>query len=321
VPGGDSRSSYGQVLWAASAAGTRNAAEIWRFTPGSTAPERLLASPHADAVIDDVVAAKPGYAFVERSRQAYGAGGWRIWFLPAAGGAPVELDRGSAPGAGTSPTIAIDDTWIAWAAFDEPRSGAVSRLRIVSIDDLAQVTMLIDAPIADRLLWFPALAGDELWYASIHPDFKATGVGDEFHLEWLMLSDLDAPPTRFPGIGNDFDPAVNDRFIVWKTTEAGDAALNWGTVHVLDRRTDALATIPVPDANRPSIGDRYVTFDEISHRRLSVFDPVTQELFDLLPAAQRGQVMVGGESLSGRLLTFTTQGLGYPQIGWALLPE
>src|SRR5262249_32044672 len=56
------------------------------------------------------------------------------------------------------------------------------------------------------------------------------------------------------------------------------------------------------------------------------YDPETDELVDLASGrdAPAGEVTYGGESLSGRLLTFFaqgTQGGAQPQIGWALLPE
>lgn len=319
VPAAALASANGQVLWSA---GTNAAPELWRFVPGAGAPEELYVSPNADATITDVVAAEPGYAFVETSMSAYGDGGWRVWFLAQAGGEPVELDRGLAPGAGSAPTIAMNDAWIAWAAFDEPASGPVSRLRIVPTSNPTAATTLIDHPINDGLLWYPALDRDDLWYAVIHADVEGTGAGDEFHLESLTLPGSGAPPTVFRGPGKDFDPAVNDEFVVWKTAEGDSAALNWGTLHFLDRRTQAVGAIPVKNAIRPSIGDRYVAFDEITHSRLLIFDPSTPALVALGGADTPAAGSVGGESLSGRLLAFFTQQDGAPpRIGWATLPE
>lgn len=318
VPAGPPTSANGQLLWTA---GEDWPSELWRYVPGSAEPERLFASPRDESNITDVVAANSGYAFVELSEPAFGIGGWRIWFLSGPGEEPVELDRGRATDAGFAPTIAMDDERIVWAGFDEPASGAVSRLATVSIGDLGTVTTLIESPIRDGLLWYPTLNGDELWYGIIRADFDLTGVGDEFHLETLDLADPAAPPIRFPGATNDFDPAVDDSFVVWKTTEPGDAALNWGTLRVLDRRTEAVATIPVVRAARPSVGDRYIAFEEISRSRLAVYDTLTGSVLDLAPADSQGAPRYGGQSLSGRLLAFYTQLGELPQIGWAILPE
>jgi hypothetical protein len=310
-----------QVLWTA---GDPTPSEIWRFVPSPQPPERIFASPRGDSHIHAVAASSAGYAFVEESTKAFGNGGWRLWFLSGPGREPIEVDRGSAPGSGVSPTIAMDSERIAWAAFDEPQSGPVSRLRVVALTSLQSVTTLIDTPIAERKLWYPNLAGEELWYATIKTD--ATGDADVFHIEHIHLTRPEAEPARFPGLGNDFDPAVNDRFVVWKTTKPGDAALNWGTLHVLDRRSNVVSAIPIAYAARPSIGDRYVTFDEITHARLGVYDTLTGTTQDVggAHASESGAVVYGGESISGRLLTFFSQGVepdALPRIGWATLPE
>lgn len=318
VPAGSPTSANGQILWTA---GEVWPSEIWRYVPGAPEPVRLFSSPREKSTIATVVASRSGYAFVELSEPAFGKGGWRIWFLSGPDEEPVEVDRGRAEGAGFAPTIAMDDERIVWAGFDEPASGPASRLAMASIENLAAITTLRDVPIRDGLIWYPTINGDELWYGIIRADFEQTGVGDEFHLEVLDLASSDPSPVRFPGTANDFDPAVNDGFVVWKTTDGDDAALNWGTLRVLNRRTDAVVTIPVAKGNRPSIGDRYVAFEEITHRLLVVYDPVTGELLDLAPGVQQPG-SYGGQSISGRLLTFFTQVDGLlPQLGWAILPE
>ena len=78
----------------------------------------------------------------------------------------------------------------------------------------------------DGLLWLPALNGNELWYAILHPDWGATGTGDEFHLERLDLGAPEEPPTPFAGTANDFSPAVTDGYIAWKTAIGDGAAMS-----------------------------------------------------------------------------------------------
>jgi len=328
VPGSALFSTGAQIVWSAGAA---SSSEIWRFVPGSPQPERVYASPRAESTITSVVGSAAGYAFVEQSKPAFGDGGWRVWFLSGPGAEPVQLAEGNARQAGHSPTIAMDDARIAWAGFDEPPGDisyvldhAVSRLATASASDPRAITTLLERPVREALLWYPGLNGDELWYGTIHGDLELTGVGDEFHLEMLDLARPTAPPVRFVGSGNDFNPAVNDAFVVWKTSEAGDSALNWGTLKVLDRRTERVATIPTEPANRPSIGDRYVAFDEILHARLEVYDLATGKLLELAsPGGSESGVSYGGESLHGRLLTFFEQARGgdQPRIGWAILPD
>jgi hypothetical protein len=318
-------SADGRVLWAA---GDKYAGEIWQFVPGSAQPERIYTSPRPESMILSVVASTLGYAFVEQSEPAFGDGGWRVWFLPGRDAKPIELARGVAKLAGVSPFLAMDDTRVAWVGFDEPPTGFVTRVQIASVADPRRVTTLVDRSVEDSLFWYPALHRDDLWFSTIHPKSDPTAEGPEYNLEVLDLADPGARPLAFEGIDHhDFNPAVNDDYVVWKANVRGDAALNWGSLKVLDRRTQTIRTIPVENANRPSIGERFVAFDEITRRRLPLYDPVTRTVLDLapeLPVAPEGDLAFGGESLSGRLLTFSVgpaDASKPPRIGWAILPE
>ena len=323
VPADVPVSAAGQILW--SAAGDSGPA-LWSLRPPDGEPAVIFQSEHADGVIPVIAASSAGYAFVELSEAAFGEGGWSVWFLPGAGRAPIEVDHGNAPHAGVAPTIGIDDRRLAWATFEEPPSGPRSFLEVAELDDLAAVTTLLDAKVEDRRLWYPVFSGDELWYATISGDLE--GLEDpEYHIEHIDLATPGATPVRFPGLGLDFNPALNARSIVFKTNVQGDSALNWGTLRVLDTKAGGLTVIPIEHANRPSIGARYVAFDEITHSRLLLFDTGSGQLVDvgaMRPDRPTGAVLYGGESVSGHLLVFIEQGTepgAQPRIGWALLPE
>jgi len=324
VPGGQPVSAAGQVLWTGGGGG-KSFPEIWRYVPGSAAPERIYDSRISESIISSVVASNSGYAFVEQSGLAFGEGGWRVWYLSGPGGEPVQLDEGVAKEAGFPPTIAMDDERVVWAGFDEPSTGFVTRLGIARIADVEHPSTLLERSVDKSLLWYPALDGDALWYGTIDPASDPTAEGPEYSLEMLDLASPFAAPVPFAGTGHDFYPAVNDRFLVWKANRRGDAALNWGALKILDRRSQELRTIPVDAANRPSIGDRFVAFEEITHSTLPVYDTASRTLVDL--ASDRilgGPSLYGGESISGRLLTFFVQpseALAAPRIGWAELPE
>ena len=317
-------SADGQILWTGDEGG-RWLPEIWRYGPGSSAPERIYDSPVPESVISSVVASSSGYAFVEQSEAAFGDGGWRVWYLSAPGAEPVQLDHGVAKEAGFPPTIAMDDERVVWAGFDEPSTGFVTRLGMARIAAVEHPSTLLERPVDRSLFWYPALDGDALWFGTIDPASDSTAEGPEYSLEMLDLAKPLAAPVPFSGTGHDFNPAVNDGFLVWKANRRGDAALNWGALKVLDRRSAALRTIPVEAANRPSIGDRFVTFEEITHSTLPVYDTASHTLVDL--ASDRilgGPSVYGGESISGRLLTFFVQpsgGSAPPRIGWAELPD
>ena len=323
TPGGETVSAAGQILWAGGR--DRWLPEIWRFVPGSPTPERIYDSNVPESIISSVVASASGYAFVEQSEPAFGGGGWRVWYLPGSGADPIQLDWGVAAEAGFPPTIAMDDERVVWAGFDEPQTGFVTRIGMAEIADIEHPRTLLERPVDKSLIWYPALEGDELWYGTIDPASDPAAQGPEYTLEKLDLSNPLAAPAPFPGTGHDFNPAVNDEFLVWKANRRGDAALNWGTLKILDRRSQELRTIPVGDANRPSMGDRFVTFEEITHSTLPVYDPVSLALANLASDRILGRPsMYGGESISGRLLAFFMQpadALAQPRIGWAILPE
>ena len=324
VPGDAPVSADGQVLWTA---GERTLSEVWRFVPGTNQPEQIYTSPRRKANISSIVASSAGYAFVEESEPAYGEGGWRVWFLSAPGAEPVELARGVAKLAGVSPFLAMAEDRVVWASFDEPATGFVTRVQMAVASDVAHVTTLVERPVNESLIWYPTLHRDELWFSTIHPNSDPTAEGPEYNLEMLDLGDTAARPVPFEGTAHDFNPAVNDDYLVWKANRRGDSALNWGTLKVLDRHSWKIWTIPGGDANRPTIGDRFVAFDEMSPSSMPIYDPMTRTLLDLASAPAFGQearLAFGGESLSGRLLAFSygpADASAPPRIGWAMLPE
>jgi hypothetical protein len=323
TPGGNTVSAAGQILWTGGRG--RWLGEIWRFVPGSPTPERIYVSKAPQSIISSVLASASGYAFVEQSEPAFGKGGWRVWYLSGPGAEPVQLDQGVAKEAGFPPTIAMDEERVVWAGFDEPATGFVTRIGIADIADVEHPRTLLERPVDRSLIWYPALDGDELWYGTIDPASDPAAEGPEYTLEMLDLASPLATPVPFAGTGHDFNPAVNDEFLVWKANRRGDAALNWGTLKILDRRSQVLRTIPGDDANRPSIGDRFVSFDGITHATLPVYDPASRTLVNLACDCILGvPSLYGAESISGRLLTFFVQPsevLAPPRIGWAILPE
>jgi hypothetical protein len=317
VPSSSLRSLGSELVWTT---GPGSTADIWRAVPGEV-PERVFENPRRDSFVTQVARNATGYAFVEANDAAYGPGGWRVWYLPLGAATATEVDRGSSPAAGGPPGIDLDDRRLAWAGFDEPPSGNYSFLRVADLADLAGVDTILEVPIEDGLLWTPVLDGSLLWYAVIHADFEQTGAGDEFHIESIDLGGS-RDRVRFAGTANDFDPAVTPSAIMWKTVQPGYAALTWGDLHVLDRSTGRVRDLPIDRANSPSVGDRFATFEEITRKRLLLYDIPHDELIDVSDGLPPGTTTVTAVSVFERLLVCAV-GIGSapPQIGWALLPE
>ena len=292
-------------------------AAIWRFTPGDQDPHLVYENPADGALIWDVAAAGESLVFSELL--ASPAGAWRVAYVPDDGAAEVELDRGVAE-RGAPPTLAIDDRRLAWAGFDEASGAPRSFLRVAERATPATGTTLLDLDIDDGLLWHPQLEENTLWYGIIEPDFAGTGGGDEIHIETIDLANPSAGPARFDGRGNDFNPTVSADHVVWKSVEPGFAALTWGQLHVLDRRTNERLVI-ADQANNPSLGERFVAFEEISHQKLLIYDLATRTLVEIPDPMLGNNGTVGPGVISGNLLGFSVSAKGAKTVSWTILPD
>ena len=292
-------------------------AAVWRFTPGATDPQHVYGNPADGALIWDVAAADNAFVFSELL--ASPAGTWRVAYIPNDGAAAVELDRGIAE-RGAPPTLAIDTRRVAWAGFDETSGSPRSFLRVAERVSPDAANTLIDLDIDDGLLWHPQLDENALWYGIIEPDFAGTGAGDEIHIETIDLSNLSAGPARFDGHDNDFNPAVSADHVVWKSVEPGFAALTWGQLHVLDRRTNERLVI-ADQSNNPSLGSRFVAFEEISHQKLLIYDLATRTLVEIPDPKRGNNGTVGPAAISGNLLGFTASAKGAKNVFWTILPD
>jgi hypothetical protein len=292
-------------------------AAIWQFTPGDFDPQPVYESPAEGALIWDVAAADDAFAFSELLESP--AGTWRVAYVAGDGAAPVELDRGIAE-RGAPPTLAIDGRRVAWAGFDETSGAPRSFLRATERATPATPTTLLDLDIDDGLLWYPQLDREALWYGIIEPDFEGTGAGDDISIATIDLANPSAGPARFDGRDNDFNPAVSADYVVWKSVEPGFAALTWGQLHVLDRSSNERLVI-AEQANNPSIGSRFVAFEEISHRKVLLYDLATRTLVEIPDPRRGANGTVGPVAISGNLLGFSVSSKGSTTVSWTVLPD
>jgi hypothetical protein len=289
---------------------------IWRFTPGDPNPERVYESPAEDGLIWDVAAADDAFAFSELLESP--AGTWRVSYVAGDGATPVELDRAIAE-RGAPPTLAVDGRRIAWAGFDESSGAPRSFLRVVERASPDAATTLLDLDIDDGLLWYPQLDRETLWYGIIEPDFEGTTAGDDISIATIDLTNPSAGPSRFDGRGNDFNPAVSADYVVWKSVEPGFAALTWGQLQVLDRNSNGRLLI-ADQANNPSIGSRFVAFEEITHRKLLLYDLATRVMVEIPDPMHGANGTVGPVAISGSLLGFNVSAKGSKTVYWTILP-
>ena len=292
-------------------------AAVWRYTPDDPDPQRVYENPADGALMWDVAAVDDALVLSELLQSP--AGTWRVAYVPDDGAAAVELDRGIAE-QGAPPTLAIDGQRIAWAGFDESSGSPRSFLRVAERASPDAATTLLDLDIDDGLHWHPQLDEDTLWYGIIEPDFAGTGAGDEIHIETIDLTHPSAGPARFDGDDNDFNPAVSEDYVVWKSVEPGFAALTWGQLRVLDRHTNERLVI-ADRANNPSIGSRFVAFEEISHQKLLIYDLATRTLVEVPDPIGGANGTVGPVAISGNLLGYGVSAKGSKTVFWTILPD
>ena len=289
---------------------------IWRLSPGDAEPRLALGTAAQGALFWDIAAGADAFAFSEELPKP--AGAWRVMYLAREGAAPVEIDRGRAE-RGRPPTLDIDGHRIAWAGFDESTGAPRTFLRSTDRSELAAPTTHLDVDIEDRLLWYPELDGDALWYSTIDPDFEASGAGDAVHIETMDLANPSAAASVFEGSGRDFEPAVSVDYVVWKSVEPGLSALTWGAIHVLDRRSNDRLVIP-RQADHPSLGSRFVAFEEFFHDKVVLYDLTARSEFELDPPhGARGTV--GVPTVAGDLLAYSVSRKGEITLYWAILPH
>jgi hypothetical protein len=314
-----------EFVWVKYAPAHESCPDIWRYAPGSPAPELVFRSDDRDAVLGPVVGAHGAYAFLERSHDGVIDTGWKLWYLGRAGAKPALLARGTS-GQQAAATLTSDDERVVWASFDTPATGpgatddppATSSLHIVRWSNPRTVETIATFTMRDGQVWFPTLNGDELWYGIIRGD-SAYQEGDDSRIEMLNLREEDPTPVALPGVGREFNPAVNDDSIVYKRPEPGLAALDWGTISVVNRSSNRTVDV-IEDGNQPTIGNRFVAFDTIFGNSVYVYDPEADRLTTLLTMSGNGGV--GGVSICGDLLSFVR----YPDNGpasiwWGTLPD
>ena len=292
-------------------------ASIWRFAPGDEDAERIYENPARGALVWDLAAAGDALVFSERLTEP--AGAWRVGYLAGDDADVRAIDTGVAE-RGAPPTIAIDDSRIAWAGFAESSGSPRTFLRVTERADTDAARTLLDSDVDEELLWYPELDGHTLWYAAIDPDFEGTGIGDAFRIETIDLAGLSPKPAAFGDLESVFEPVVTHDFVAWKSVEAGFSALTWGELHVLDRRSGDELTIATR-ANHPSIGARFVAFEEFFHERLLLYDLSTRRTIEVPDPLRGRKGTLGIPSIAGSLLAFSTSVRGEKTVYWIRLPD
>ena len=312
----DYKSDGTSLIWSSSAAdgpAATSAADLWRYVPGGSEPERIFVNTHRDSTLDIVAGDGEGhFAFVERNQGVYGDSGWRLWYLAEAGGSPIQLDA-SDDASATVPFFAIDAGRVVWGAVHE--SGGGPRSQLLYYDPAAGDTVVLQEGDPNEIGFaFPSLDGDRVAYSAfVAPDRDPAT--QEFRIYELDLARPSGEPVRLDDGGDPAMPVLTDDYVVWKV--APDNAYGWGQLAITDQTTGEMWNV-APSAmhtdaelsfNYPSIGAGYVAAYDTNHNSLYLYDlasrraVLVEDLGEERNEGERDAVLVRPH-IQGALLAF-----------------
>jgi hypothetical protein len=300
---------------------------LYRLVPGSDQPELLYENLVRDSYLTTVAGSAVGYLFTDERWTNGERRGWWLWYLRASGAEPVLLDQ-STDDRIISPTIAMNDRWIAWEVVHGTWEEPINELRFASVDDPAHPTTLFSYPGNDVYMEFPELWEDELWYGIADNDWDA--LTEKPRVEMIDLTNPAASPTRFGEDMRAFMPAPGRDVIAWKSGGTDElAALNSGLLTLYWRSTGEIDELPLPGdetaAERisyPSVGNRFVAWWDDFQPRQYVYDLAERRFRRIAEYDLTGDEGVNMPSLSGDLLVYRHYlGDDKRYLEWCVLPR
>lgn len=223
TPVEDIKTDGHEIAWSRGDGETVGAPDLWSLTTQDETPRLVWRNPNRDSDLLPIAVNASRYAFVEQNLRLYGSGGWKLWFLPRAGGAPVGVDvvdwRAGEP-APPLPSITLAGNRLVWATLHHTADGL--RFELMSRElDSGRTTVLAASKPSEIEYWFPALdeSGEMLTYATVeHANAEVA-----FHVYLMDFSGASAV-RRLDGDGLATNPVINAGWIAWRTvaTAAGN---------------------------------------------------------------------------------------------------
>lgn len=253
--------------------GAQGAPDLWRYRPGSDAPELLWQNPSRDRALARIGGEFDTWAFVDTGIS--GEREWDLWLLAEIGAEPILLD--SHPGdedvSSLVPSFVIHQDQIAWTAFDRGPDGPVNQLLYARAPDWTPV-VLAERDARKAELWMPSLRDSEVVYCEVI--YSPDRLTDERHVYTMNALMQDVPPRRLDTSGRATMPLVLlNGGVVWKEADRGFSMFNWGHLFLYDEPSATvtdLPTTPVEYVNYPSGGTRFVAWWPSDSTAFSVYD-------------------------------------------------
>jgi hypothetical protein len=204
------------------------------------------------------------YAFEEEIDHGDGTGGWRLWYIPAAGASAVVLDSTDNDPqalASTSPAVwlALTDDRLVWNAIHETPTGPHFYLR--SYEFKNRITRnLAEADASSTEFWFPdADDAGRLVYSTVERSASGSITTTSYHVYYTQIGDGPLQPQRLDKDGDSTEPVLSGDDVVWKAVNEG--VTSWGGLsrYPLSKGVrDDVFFDHQTSADYQTAGDRYV---------------------------------------------------------------
>jgi hypothetical protein len=211
-------------------------------------------------------------AFVDIPRD--GVRAWDLWLIPRHEEEPIMLDThpGDEDVPSLVPSLSIQESTIAWTAFDRGAEGPVSQLLLARGPDW-EPTLLLERPAAEAELWFPSFYGTRVAFCEVvySPD-RTTDTRTVYVLD---LGAPDAEPQQLSHSDLATMPVLIDETVIWKEADPGFNMFNWGTLwrtEIGGPGPTRLDTTPIDYVNYPSAGSRFVAWWAADSFTFAVYD-------------------------------------------------
>ena len=254
-------------------AGRGAAPDLWRVRAGSDEPPELLwRNPDRDHSIVKLGGDLGMVAFVDIPLD--GSRAWDLWLIPRHQEEAILLDThpGDADVSSLVPSFSVQETTIAWTAFDRGPDGPVSQLLWARAPEW-KATLLLERPAAEAELWFPSLYGVRLAFCEVV--YSADRTTDTRTVYLLELGMPDPEPQRLSHSDHATMPILVGETVIWKEADPGFSMFNWGRLWRSETGGPGptrLDTAPIEYVNYPSAGSRFVAWWAADAFTFGVYD-------------------------------------------------
>jgi len=309
-----------EVIWSAGPEADGNfAPDLYRYSIETATVERLIRSPSRASNLLPIAGSATGYAYVEQLTAEDGRVRWILWYLPAEGGDPIQVDAMDSDEGlpSPAPSIAISDRWLVWGTAHQRSSGPTSELRVFDLTS-QEARVLDSGTAAVTEFWFPALDRDELVYGVVE-----NGPGGSTRMVFHRDLSTSADAVRLDTSGRAAMPVISGETVVWK--ESPDNAFTWGSLvrYSLTTHEEQAIDFGAERAlNNPSLGNRFLAAWAQDPTRFSIFDLLTNRIVlveEFEPDSAESNVR---PYVRGDLLAWShVPPAGDLELRWAALPD